>query len=249
MLKNRAFLTDFGNAVPRTAGVFGRPRGRSRRRRIPGYRHWAVALLALLAAEGGCDGGGGTGAGSDASVDAAVQPRADARPDANPSDVADASASPSPLSCDEPTSPPVSDTTPCATGDATRAACVGRHCEFSECQFIRATSKGGACTGAVDLALSCDESLTMLADGCGRIGAIAPQGDELARSCLDDQAGRAGASAECIHCYADFVVCARAECSGECFAGAGEECDRCAESKGCYAPFYVCSGLPAITLE
>lgn len=146
-----------------------------------------------------------------------------------------------------PTEPPLAEVTTCTSADGPRNECAGRYCDATQCQLLQSSNRG-ACSNRGDLVLVCEGVMWSVMSQCARASALSPEGDLSVERCAYDNALPEGASEPCVACYVEATVCARNECSGQCIAGDGLECDLCMQEAGCFALLDRCSGLPRVTL-
>jgi hypothetical protein len=124
-----------------------------------------------------------------------------------------------------------------------RGACFGIYCAATPEQLGRSLSSSGQCLAEGDLALVCDGELSRVVDECGQEHALALGFGSSVRACAREADSLTEASAGCVDCYVDELLCAVDNCLTPCLAGRASACTECRVSR-CGAAFRSCSGLP-----
>jgi hypothetical protein len=154
------------------------------------------------------------------------------------------------VGCDDDTTTPPTDAGGDAKADAVTATdsgnsmCTGTFSKLNRTTIKQASTPGGKCTADADLNFICTGDIATKARECGvtckTLGA--PNLPDCVSKCLQPKTSLTG---PCADCYTALVLCTALNCQ-ECVADPNSAaCMTCQVSKGCYASFFACSGLPS----
>ena len=130
-------------------------------------------------------------------------------------------------------------------------SCYGYYCGVSEEMLAAELSASRKCQLPADLL--CAGTLSQKVAACARQVISNPlnigNSDDQIRSKIQDcvygeQALKDVTSEECLSCYLDGAMCAKANCTGPCLGGDSASCDACREDNNCNQPVAGCAGLP-----
>jgi hypothetical protein len=158
------------------------------------------------------------------------------------------------VSCDDDTTTPPAD----AGGDAAKTdaasttdsggpvagMCTGTFSRLTRGQLKALSAPAGKCSTDADLEFICTGDIATKARECGvtckTLGA--PNLPDCVSKCLQP---KTSITSGCTDCYRDLVLCTAINCQ-ECVADPNSAaCMTCQVTKGCFASFFTCSGLPS----
>lgn len=131
--------------------------------------------------------------------------------------------------------------------DSTAAGgCYYFYCYQTEDSLLAASTQGGACANATDVAIQCEGTSVREVAECSRqrsFELVAGQKQPVV-DCVRKNAALAEFSDACLDCNIESARCAALNCLMVCINGDSPECDQCRQNNGCTPDFYACAGLP-----
>lgn len=127
--------------------------------------------------------------------------------------------------------------------------CGGFLCGVTHEQLAAEIKADAACS---DSQYACTGNLDDVSTACARsvqatnFGASESVLRTAIRNCIfEDAQAKAHASAQCVDCFIDALVCSSGPCLIACLNGNTPQCDQCARNAGCLDPVFACSGQPS----